>query len=95
MKDLGLKKQSFLQSPAERQQQMLYTKLRNDAKKQLHDDNSSEVCVEIHSVLSLTVRMYLATISQLLLSSPRESQQGPMSRVRVQGSGFRVQGQGS
>jgi len=43
VKDLGLKKQSFLQSPAERQQQMLYTKLRNDAKKQLHDDNSSEV----------------------------------------------------
>jgi len=42
VKDLGDKK-SFLQSPAERQQQMLFKKLTYDAKKQLHDDNQKEV----------------------------------------------------
>lgn len=41
--DLSQKKASFLQSPAERQQRMLFTKLRHDAAKQLHDDNQKEV----------------------------------------------------
>jgi len=41
--NLGSKKPSFLQSPAERQQQMIFSKLNEDARKQLHDDTQKEV----------------------------------------------------
>merc|ERR1712100_678089 len=40
---MGEPKNAFLQSPAERQQRMLFKKLTYDAKKQLHDDNQKEV----------------------------------------------------
>lgn len=43
VKDLAKPKNEFLQSPAERQQRMLFQKLTRDAKKQLHDDNQKEV----------------------------------------------------
>lgn len=43
VKDLGKAKNGFLQSPAERQQRMLQTKLGQDARKQLSGDNSKEV----------------------------------------------------
>lgn len=43
VKDLGQRKNTFLQSPAERQQRMLFTKLSQDARKQLHNDNQKEV----------------------------------------------------
>lgn len=43
VRDLAQPKNTFLQSPAERQQRMLFAKLTQDARKQLHGDNQKEV----------------------------------------------------
>lgn len=43
VKDLGVPKNAYLLSPAERQQRMLQGKLKDDAKRQLHGDNAKEV----------------------------------------------------
>lgn len=41
--DLGKSKESFLQSPAERQQRMIFQKLNQKAQKRIHDDTQKEV----------------------------------------------------
>lgn len=41
--DLSKEKAGFLQSPAERQQRMIFQKLNDDARKRLHEDNAKEV----------------------------------------------------